>query len=437
MKTYDIAVIGGGIAGLIAAIETAQAGKSVVLLEKASKVGGRGITVNRNGALFNLGGHAIYRGGEAYSLFKEWGLKLEGGNPSTQVAGIWQGKVVPLGQPAKLLFSSFLSWSAKLELVGLLSKLGKLDPLAISPRSSLREWAEQEIRDPMVRHIFYALARTATYTFDADRQAASPAMRQVQSSLKYGVHYINGGWQTIVDQLRTKAVHTGVDIMESCHVAEIEQDRSSVRRIVLTDGRAWSVTQVISTAPPAETYQMLHGADRTVLRRWKEEARPSYAACLDLCLKKLPVEGRNVAIGLDRPVFFSNHSAAAELSENGTKVIHLIKYNGVGESDPKQDQRLLEQTMSLLHPNWEREVVTKQYLPNITVVHDYPHLGRKEQHIGPAVPEVQGLYVAGDWANHGELLLDAAAASARRAAKLAIIQHNRLVNTGTDNKVAL
>jgi hypothetical protein len=33
---------------------------------------------------------------------------------------------------------------------------------------------------------------------------------------------------------------------------------------------------------------------------------------------------------------------------------------------------------------------------------------------GPAVPEIEGLYVAGDWVSHGELLVDTSVASAKR-----------------------
>ncbi|MEC0245313.1 FAD-dependent oxidoreductase [Paenibacillus chitinolyticus] len=40
-KTYDAAVIGAGLAGLIAAVKLTQAGKSVVVLEKSHRLGGR------------------------------------------------------------------------------------------------------------------------------------------------------------------------------------------------------------------------------------------------------------------------------------------------------------------------------------------------------------------------------------------------------------
>ncbi|MNR43104.1 hypothetical protein D3C85_1616950 [compost metagenome] len=102
--------------------------------------------------------------------------------------------------------------------------------------------------------------------------------------------------------------------------------------------------------------------------------------------------------------------------------MHLIKYNGPGESNPKDDEEILTATMSTLHPGWEQEVVVRQFLPNITVVHDTLHVGRSNPFTGPEVPSIHGLYVAGDWVSHGEMLVDASAASAKRAAE-AIINH--------------
>ncbi|MCD9020866.1 phytoene desaturase family protein [Cohnella silvisoli] len=416
MKKYDVAIIGGGLAGLIAAIELAEAGKSVALLEKSSRVGGRAITVNKSGALFNLGGHALYLGGEANRVFREYGLKLTGNKPSTKGLAIWRNELFPMpGDPMALLSSRLLGWSGKAKLLSTIVKINKTNADEIAA-ISLRSWAESAINDPMVRHIFYALCRTATYTQDPDFQLAGPVLKQVKSSLKEGVMYLDGGWQTIVDQLRDRAIQKGVDILINKSAAEIQHERRAVSGVLCTDGTLLEVSSVISTASPAVTYQITKDAESTSLRRWKDEVRPAVAASLDLALKRLPAADRNFAIGLDQPVFFSNHSRAAKLSDNGTIVVHLTKYNGPGQHDPKSDEKLLEQTMSLLHPDWEREVVARQYLPNITVVNDYPHLGRTQSAIGPAVPEIEGLYVAGDWVSHGELLADASAASAIRAA---------------------
>ncbi|MGG3885060.1 FAD-dependent oxidoreductase [Brevibacillus panacihumi] len=63
MRTYDAAVIGGGLSGLTSAIYLAKAGLSIVLLEKSNQLGGRSVTVKKNGAMLNLGLHALYKGG--------------------------------------------------------------------------------------------------------------------------------------------------------------------------------------------------------------------------------------------------------------------------------------------------------------------------------------------------------------------------------------
>lgn len=415
MKTYDAAIIGGGVSGLIAAIDLARANKSVIVLEKSNRMGGRAMTVNKNGTCFNLGGHAIYRAGEMHAILGELGVRLEGGSPSPSGYAIWQNRLMRLpGDPVRLLSSRLLSWSGKMELGRFMLGLGKIDADTI-PGVSLRDWAERQIRDPMVRHIFYALCRTATYSKELDHQLAGPVMKQVQRSLGSGVLYVNGGWQTIVDQLREQAVRAGADVMNGKHVTEILRN-GGVSGLRFKDGDSVKANYVISTLAPAETFRLVRDAERTSLRRWKDSARPVMAACLDLSLKRLPVADRHFAIGLDQPVFFTNHSRVAKLSDHGTLVVHLIKYNGKDESDPKEDESMLERTMSLLHPDWRKEVEARQFLPNITVVHDYAHIGRGDPLPGPSVPEIRGLYVAGDWVSHGEMLADAAAASARRAA---------------------
>ncbi|WP_134682643.1 phytoene desaturase family protein [Brevibacillus migulae] len=416
VKTYDAAVIGGGLAGLIAAIDLAKGGVSTVLLEKSSRVGGRAMTSNKNGVFLNLGAHALYRTGKAFAILQELGVRVEGGRPASQVSVLAQNRLLPLPTSPWGLFSSrLLSWSGKRQLMKMMMTLTKLEPDSL-PIIPIKEWVEGEIDDPLVRKVFYALCRTATYTVEPEHLLAGPALSQIQRSLKGGVLYLHGGWQTIVDQLREKAAEAGVHIISNKRVAEIQQENGRVKRLHFADGEQMDVTYVISTAPPAETERLLQGGEHTVLKRWKEAARPSMAACLDLGLTKLSAQGPHFVLDLDRPIYFSNHSLHAQLSANGTVVTHLLKYNGPHESDPKEDERILEETMNLLHPGWEKDVVARQFLPNIAVSHDFPHIGR-EMARGPEVPEVQGFYVAGDWAGHGEFLADASAASARRAAQ--------------------
>lgn len=415
MDKFDSVIVGGGLAGLTASVYLAKAGQKVAVLEKSGRFGGRADTVTKNGVKLNLGGHALYRGGAACEILQELGITLEGNTPSLKTYGLWKNKtyLMPTGM-LSMISCPLLSVSGKMELTRLMMKLGKIDASAVPP-VSLREWTEQEVRDPMVRHLFYALTRTATYVNDPDLLRAPSTLKQLKRALTESVLYLDGGWETIVSKLRRLAEKYGAAMLSGKNATGIVHNRGQVRQVRCSDGTLLEADAVIVTASPAEAFRMIKDAERTSLQKWKEQALPIKAACLDLGLRTLPNANHQFAMGIDQPLLFTNQSRAAKLSDDGTSVVHLLKYNGVRHGDAQEDEALLEKTLDTLQPGWRQEVAARQYLPNITVVHDFDHTGRQELP-GPAVPQIGGLYVAGDWAGHGELLVDASFASARRAA---------------------
>ncbi|MBB6731477.1 phytoene desaturase family protein [Cohnella zeiphila] len=416
MKKFDAAVVGGGIAGLVAAIDLAQAGKSIVLFEKSGQLGGRAVSVKKNGAIFDLGSHAIIKGGALHEIFQDLGIRIEGGSPGTNVSFLWNEKVTHM---FKFILSRKLSWSGKREFLKFFKTLTKFDADSVPP-ISLRNWVEQEFHDPMTRHIIYAMLRTNSYAQAIDHQMAGPALRSVaRTTKKNSILYVQDGWQTLVDQLQEKAVRSGVSIITGKNVAGIEQD-GAVRKIKFTDSQEMDVAHVIAATPPAVTSRLLGDANCPSVLRWRDQARVIEAASLTLSLKRLSNPDHFAVLGLDQPVYFINQSKFTRLSEDGTSVVNITKSNGTGGTDAKADERFLEQTLDLIQPGWRKEVVARQYLPHITVAYDFMNLGREDRFPGPAVPEIAGLYVAGEWATHGENLADAAAASGRRAARRAL-----------------
>ena len=121
----------------------------------------------------------------------------------------------------------------------------------------------------------------------------------------------------------------------------------------------------------------------------------------------------SICIRIDQPIFFTNQSRATKLSEDGSIAVSLIKYHNpmLEMNHIHEDKEQLESTMELLHPNWKREVVAQQYLPKITVVHDFPHIDRVEK---PPIYLKCQVFMLGDWAGHDEILADAAVASGKR-----------------------
>lgn len=163
-RTFDVVIVGGGIAGLTAALYLARGGKRVAVLESQQRMGGRAITNQKEGVRFNLGSHALYEG-DARRVFQELDLnpdlfrKVDEFKPF----GIWKEQVHLF--PASMSFllkSAMLTISEKAMFAGLLMRILKMDVEAI-PRISLRAWMEQNVRSPMLRHMLYVMARGGTY----------------------------------------------------------------------------------------------------------------------------------------------------------------------------------------------------------------------------------------------------------------------------------
>src|SRR3954454_7924913 len=84
MKTPQKAiVVGGGPAGLVAAIGLAEGGVETTLLEAASNLGGRAASEQRAGFYLNQGPHALYAGGPAMRELRAMGIEPAWWNPTS------------------------------------------------------------------------------------------------------------------------------------------------------------------------------------------------------------------------------------------------------------------------------------------------------------------------------------------------------------------
>ncbi|TDQ40387.1 phytoene desaturase family protein [Aureibacillus halotolerans] len=426
MKTYDIAIVGGGLAGLTASVYLARAGFSVVLLEKSAQIGGRAITIRKNGVLFNLGIHALYQGGAAEQVLNELNVKVEGGAPASKAGIVWNDRFHAFpGNGLSLLTSKLFSGAALMELGKLIFSLGKTD-LNHLPPMSLREWAEESISDPMVRHFIYAVCRANSFVPDPDAHLAAPGIRQLQRSFRRKAFYVDHGWGFIVKGLEQKAIQEGVTVLKQQNVKQIAFDGVK-HTIHVADGETLRVNDVVMAAGLRESLRLFKGAEQTSLSRWGDDSQPIFAACLDIALHKLPKPdlNRSAVFFLGQPLFLVTPSNFSKASDDGSAIVQVVKHLGTdrGESNPKQDEKQLEKALDLIQPGWRSEVAARQFLPRMTVVHGFNSVNTPSKAIGPAVPEIPGLYVAGDWVGHGELLADTAFASGKRAAEAIILRH--------------
>jgi phytoene dehydrogenase-like protein len=422
MRT-DVAIIGGGLAGLAAATYLAQAERAVTVFEKAHTLGGRARTEMKHGFAFNFGPHALYRKAYAVPILRELGVKFSGALPAVSGAyALARGAkyTLPSGL-VSLLATGLLSPSAKLEAGRFLARLGKIDAQA-EAHCTVREWLEREIQHPRVRQVVQALLRVSTYANDPDVQSAGAAIKQFQVGLEGGVYYLDGGWQTLVNGLSTTATQAGANLRTEASVIAIEP-REGGFFIQCADGKNYEASSVIIAASPLEAARLVKSGAATALTAWAKAALPVRAACLDVALAHMPDAHARFGLGIDQPYYFSVHSATAKLAPHNGALIHVAKYLSTQASDDAQaTEEELEQVLDMMQPGWREAVIARRYLPRMTVSHALVTAaqGGLSGRPGPAVPGLDGLFVAGDWVGNEGQLADASLASAKRAAEMVL-----------------
>ncbi|RKT54893.1 oxygen-dependent protoporphyrinogen oxidase [Saccharothrix australiensis] len=117
-------VVGAGVAGLTAAYELRKAGRQVVVLEAADRVGGRTATLRRDGFVIDTGAERVSeRGyGATWALLSDLGIDRWELPRIGRRVGVWRaGRVRPgLTHPGGLLTGAGLSARARLDLLGVL-----------------------------------------------------------------------------------------------------------------------------------------------------------------------------------------------------------------------------------------------------------------------------------------------------------------------------
>lgn len=405
-----VGIVGGGLGGLVAALVLARRGVRVTVFERSAELGGRARTDTQDDAKWNLGPRALYRGGHAERVLRGCGFALRGAPPKTRGYALARSELHTLPTSAlSLLVTDLFDAKSKWEAMGLLARLGKL---RAEGDESFGNFLARTVRSSDVRALLALFVRLATYTHPVELLRAKDALSQLALATGPGVLYLDGGWQTLVDQAVRALEDAGGSIVREARVTRVLVDvgpDGPMATGLVVDGRDQRFDAVLLAVDPKSAAKLV--PEDAALARVAANACKVHAACLDLRLEGV-VRDTTVLFGVDEPVYVSMHSAAAKLAPEGVAVVHAMKYLAPGEACEASE---LVSLVTRIHP--EARVTHSRFLPKMVVMHARPDATNGGISGRIVSPDVRGLELVGDWVGGRGMLLDAALASAEEAAE--------------------
>ncbi|MGG8405912.1 NAD(P)-binding protein [Streptomyces sp. 12297] len=375
----QLTVIGGGFAGLVAAISAAEAGAAVTLYESHRTLGGRGRTADGPYRI-NEGPHALYNGGPHWSWLAARDL------------------IGPLA-PVSLIDSTRL----KMHQGG---KLRSLPPLAVfrlarRPVSDapvdldFHTWAAGIVGDADARTTANFLA-VALFHHDVGALSAAFVQERLRrvAKLPPEARFPRGGWQSVIDRMAARARELGAVIETGARITELPAGGGPV---------------VVATSLAAA---------RTLLDDPSLTWESGRTALLDLGLRRR--RGDLYAISdLDAPGWIERFTAQDPgLAPAGEELVQAQLPIGPGESKAVGIARA-ERLLDLGYRGWRERTTWRRegVAAGRTGAVDLPGTTWRDR---PAIDRGDGVYLAGDQVAAPGVLSEVSFNSAVEAVSLAV-----------------
>jgi phytoene dehydrogenase-like protein len=368
----EVTVVGGGLAGLVAAIACAQEGLDVRLYEAHETLGGRARSEDGDFKV-NLGPHAMFSDGPFWKWLHENGVLPERVSPPLVGGRFRAGGELRRTPPLSSLPS-------------ILRLRGREAPVD----RSFRDWACEHVEAPVAEMLGSA---AGVYAFHHDPGSFSAQFiwersRRILLDMPTPVRYVVGGWSRLVETLERGARERGVKIETASPVD------------ALPGG-------VVILATELDQASALLGQRLTTTS--------GNAVCIDLGLESARTDPAYVS-DLDEAGWASRYSKAEpSLAPGGHDIVQAQIGIRPGESTDAAALRL-EALLDLGFPAWRERTRFKrrQVMRERTGALDEPGRTWRDR---PAIDRGDGVFIAGDKVAAPGLLAEVSWASAIAAAQ--------------------
>jgi hydroxysqualene dehydroxylase len=420
----SVAVLGGGLAGMTAALRLAEAGHPVTLIERRPHLGGRAYSFvdQETGAQVDNGQHVFLGCCTAYAqLLADVGtldrthrqahLEIDVRSPDGK-RGVLSG--LPLPAPLHLL-PSFLryphiGWRDKLRAAPALLRIQRerdRDRPALKA-ISFADWLRQNGQSPRAIANFWDLIVLPSLNDSSENVSASMAFMLFQVALLQTAHgadvgYAASGLSNVMGEpIAARLRQLGVTLILGRSVDSLTTDAERITSVVLADGQEFSADAVVCALPPAAMLNLLP-------ERWHQDpglapaATHTWAPIVNLHIwYDRPVADFAFAAFVDSPVqWVFTRTRIASLPGPGDYL--TISLSGAWEHWPQTKEQLRERFLPEL----------QRLLPQARGAQVERFIVVKEQHATfqslpggpanrlPARTPLANFVLAGDWTDTG------------------------------------
>jgi protoporphyrinogen oxidase len=265
-----VGIIGGGIAGLVAAYELSKTGAAVTLFERAPKLGGlAGSFRVGDGQEVEKYYHFICKPDRDYfEMMEELGLRSRLRWVTTDMGFFFNGSLYTLGDPLSLFAFPHLSPRDKLRFVWstLRAKLRSASSWRDIENVPARAWLVRQYGERTYRMLYAPLLESKFREYTPSISAAWMWARFYRLgnsrtiTQKERLGYLTGGSQAYIDALERAIRSRGVEVRTSSSVEQIVTEAGTVSG-VRCDGTLLSFDAVLSTVPIPHTAELFAELD--------------------------------------------------------------------------------------------------------------------------------------------------------------------------------
>lgn len=433
-----VVVVGGGLAGITAALDCTDAGASVTLLEAKPRLGGLTYSMRRGELEVDNGQHVFLRCCTAYrALLDRLGVadqtvlqeRLDIPVLSTRDTRPARLRRVRLPAPwhlaPALLGYRLLSPSAKVRAaraVFALRNLRRTDPAA--DRRSFGDWLRAHGQDAAAIEALWDLIGTATLNARADGASLALAAMVFQVGLLEDAGAADIGWSQVPlgrlhgDAARARLAAVGVTVQTGTRVTDL--DRVGADWLVRSRTAQYPADVVILAAPPAAAEALLPSGALTATGGWSAQLGSAAIVNIHIVLRERVLTEPFVAVVGSPVQWVFDRTESAGLARGQYLALSVSAADEYIDLPVARLREVFLPELARVLPGLDRDQVVDFFVTRERAATFRPAPGQAGLRPGPRTAKT-GLVLAGAWTDTGwPATMEGAVRSGHAAARCAL-----------------